>query len=539
MTVDFAGIETAVALVGAGGVGGALALRVAHPRRLLPDGPLAPGVRSLAPLAVVALAVLAVGWKVGGAGRGLPFDQGFGVGLVAAILVVVLAPTFETEGPDLCTSEVRADRAWSGVGASGVALLAVLAVLLLTGSGPAGLFGVAAGAGLSLLLGEPSTRFDVRIRFVGFVVTLAAATAFVPSSPVFRSIVPDALLMPLLFGAAATFAGAVGVSVDRIHGPYHFGVAAAGVAAVLAASAAVATWSWDLGLALAVTAGWLGAGTTLYAIRFAVYERPQAGAIGRAGPALGVIGALSRGLQSAGLMILAVAGVALIADAAVLTLAPDGTFGILLAAVGATGAALGLGAVQVGTGPGGGPRHIPEAFDSVAMSWAPLAAVFALAALLPSVVGVASPVLDSRLTLGVPGTLVGLVLGAIVPFYLASAGRPTTGTRRGRVVRGGVAAAPVAAVTFAALALGPAAAVGTILGAALTGIPLGLFWVATREATASIQSRLPEGSSPRRALAEALDEATGWRVAAAVLAVAVAALAVVVLFAPTSTFLGA
>ena len=84
-----------------------------------------------------------------------------------------------------------------------------------------------------------------------------------------------------------------------------------------------------------------------------------------------------------------------------------------------------------------------------------------------------------------------------------------------------------------------ATAVGTILGAALTGIPLGLFWVASREATASIQARLPEGSSPRRALAEALDEATGWRVAAAVLAVAVAALAVVVLFAPTSTFLGA
>ena len=539
MTVDFAGIESVVALVGAGAVGGALALRVAHPRPLLAGRSLPELARSVAPLAVAAVAALALGAYVSGAARGLSFNQGFLVGLAAAAVVVVLAPTYEPVGPELATSELRADRAWSGVGASGVALLAVLATLLVTGSGPAGLFGLAAGAGAILLLGEPTSRFDTRIRFVGFVATLAAATAFVPSNPVFRSIVPDSLLMPLLFGAAATFAAATGVAVDRIHGPYHWGVAAAGIAAVVAASAAVGNWSWDLGLALAVTAGWLGAGTTLYAIRFAVYETGQADALGRAGPALGVIGSISRGLQSAGLMILGVAGVALIADAAVLTFAPDGTFGILLAGVGATGAALGLGGVQVGTGPGGGPRHIPEAFDSVALAWAPLVAVFALVGVLPSVIGVPGPVLDSRLTLGVPGTLVGLVLGAIVPFYLAAAGVPNGDATRERLRRGAVAAVPVAVVVSAAVALGPAALVGAVLGAALTGIPLGVFWAAAREATASMQARLPASSPTRRALAEALDEATGWRLAAAVLAVAVAGLAVAVLFVPTATFLGA
>jgi|HubBroStandDraft_2_1064218.scaffolds.fasta_scaffold51258_2 hypothetical protein len=538
MTGDFAGIEGLVAVVGAGAVGGALALRLAHaePR----DGPvrLRTAGYALVSLGVVAgLALLLAGWK-GGAGRGVPFDQGFAIGLVASALVVLLEPRYESEGPGLTESELRADRSWAGVGAAGVGLLALLAVLLLTGSGPAGLFGVAAGAGVVLLLGEPESPFNVRIRFVGFVATLAVATAFVPTAAVFRAIVPDALLMPLAFGAVATVGGAIGVAVDRIHGPYHWGVAAAGIAAFGITVAAAVAWYWNLGIALAVTAGWLGAGTTLYALRFAVYETAQADAVGRAGVALGVIGSIANGLQSVGLMILAVAGSALIAVAAILTFAPDGTFGLLLAGVGATGAALGLGGLQVGTGPTGGPRHIPEAFDTVAMTWAPLTAVFALAATVPSITGVPSEIVAANLTLGVPGTLVGLVLGALVPFVVASAGRPPPGVVPNRRARLAVATVPAGVVLVASLALGPGAAIGAVFGAALTGVPLGLFWAATREATASLQSRLPAGSTARRALREAFDAPTGWRIAASVLAVTVAALAVVVVFAPATTFLG-
>ena len=101
-----------------------------------------------------------------------------------------------------------------------------------------------------------------------------------------------------------------------------------------------------------------------------------------------------------------------------------------------------------------------------------------------------------------------------------------------------VATVPAGVVLVASLALGPGAAIGAVFGAALTGVPLGLFWAATREATASLQSRLPAGSTARRALREAFDAPTGWRIAASVLAVTVAALAVVVVFAPATTFLG-
>ncbi|MCI4326548.1 MAG: hypothetical protein L3K16_02790 [Thermoplasmata archaeon] len=538
MTGDFAGIEGLVAVVGAGAIGGALALRLAHPARRDEALRFRAAALALVPAGVVAVLALVIGGWKGGAGRGVPFDQGLAIGLVAAALVVVLEPRYELEGPGLTESELRADRSWCGVGAAGVALLALLAVLLLTGSGPAGLFGVAAGAALVLLLGEPESRFNVRLRFVGFVTTLAVATAFVPTAAVFRSIVPDALLMPLAFGAVATVAGAIGVAVDRIHGPYHWGVAAAGIAAAGIAVVAVVTWYWNLGIALAVTAGWLGAGTTLYALRFGVYEKGQADAIGRAGVALGAIGSIANGLQAVGVMILAIAGSALIAVAAILTFAPDGTFGLLLAGVGATGAALGLGGLQVGTGPGGGPRHIPEAFDTVAMTWAPLTTVFALAAVVPSITGVPAEVVDANLTLGVPGILVGLVLGALVPFVVASAGRPPPGVVPDRRVRWAVAIAPAGVVVAVSLALGAGAAVGAVLGAAMTGVPLGLFWAATREASASLQTRLPAGSSARRALFEAFDAPTGWRIAASVLAVTVSALAVVVVFAPATTFLG-
>ncbi|MCI4367665.1 MAG: hypothetical protein L3K08_07935, partial [Thermoplasmata archaeon] len=55
--------------------------------------------------------------------------------------------------------------------------------------------------------------------------------------------------------------------------------------------------------------------------------------------------------------------------------------------------------------------------------------------------------------------------------------------------------------------------------------PLGIFWAAAREATASVRSVAP-GSSASPELAAALDAESGWRISAAVIATGVAALGV-------------
>jgi len=274
----------------------------------------------------------------------------------------------------------------------------------------------------------------------------------------------------------------------------------------------------------------------MYLPRWAVYEpAATAAAAARAGVALGVIGSMGRGLRTAVGAVLAFAVPLLIADAALRSIAPVGPFGVVLAAATAATAALVLGGTRVGAGPRGAPRRVPEVLDVVATGWAGLSVAFALPVLAPPVAGLSVAVLSEQLALGAPATLGGLVLGAILPFLLASA---TTDRGSSGWVRATAVAAPAVLAVAVGVLLGPAALVGLALGVALTGISLGLFWATSRDASASLQAQLEDPSPDRTALATAFDAASGWRIAAAVLAIAAAALAVAATIAPARGALG-
>jgi hypothetical protein len=521
VTGDFGAIEGVVGVVGAAALGGALAVRI----YLGPPGPKAGGLLARSAPVLVGLGVLlAVGAVLRGTGRGFDFLEGLVAGALAAFAVAALESPGEPGGPGPIERPPAVYRALAGCGAGGAALLAVLAVLLTAGSGPVALFGVPVGAGTVLLLGEPSDRWNGRLRLVAVVAALSAATASVAGSVVVRAIVPDALLLPLLFGAASTGAATVGVVVDHVGGSFRLGVPAAIVAGVLFSSAAVAEWMpGKPAIALAVVAGWLGVGTAAYLPRWAVLEPSEAKETASAGTALGVLAALSGGLRAVGAAVLGF-GVALwIAFEAGGLLVPDGTFGVALAAATAAVGAAGVALVRVGVGPHGSPRVNPESLDVAAVGWAGLAIVFALPLSVPALTGIPSEVFASQLGLGSPATLAGLVVGAVLPFLLASSSR-TFGLLR----RWGAALAPAVVAIAMVLAFGPSIAVALVLGAMLTGTPLGFFWAAARESAASVSAESPVGSRIRPDLASSMDPETGWRLSAAVLATSVAVLAVIV-----------
>ncbi|MCI4362252.1 MAG: hypothetical protein L3J77_03575 [Thermoplasmata archaeon] len=539
MTGDFGAIEGVVAVVGAAAAGTAFALR------LLRASPLETGVahsvqrwfRRAAPALFGLIPLVSAAWLFGGAVRGLAFDQGLLIGLVAAAAVATLGAPGESDGPGPADRPLPVRWAAGGVGASGLALLAVLAVLLWKGSGPPALLGLAVGPAILLFVGEPANRFDLRLRFGALVAVLSCATAFVPQSVILRLLLPDALLLPLLAATLGTVAGLAGLLFDRIEGPYALGAPAAAGTGVVLGGYAVVTWiPADAAVVFAVAAGWLAALTAMYLPRWAVYEpAATAAAAARAGVALGVIGSMGRGLRTAVGAVLAFAVPLLIADAAIRSITLDGVFGVLLAASTAATAALVLGGTRVGAGPRGSPRRVPEVLDVVATGWAGLAVAFALPVLAPPVAGLSVAVLGEQLAVGNPATLGGLVLGAVAPFLLASATTDWGGSAWARATA--VAAAAALAVVVGVL-LGPSALVGLALGAALTAIPLGLFWATSREASASLQLQLEEPSADRSSLASAFDAASGWRIAAAVLAIAAASLAVAATIAPASGALG-
>jgi hypothetical protein len=538
---DFGAIEAVVALIGAVAVGSAGALRALRGPGLPGRGAWANTVLRGAPALSALFLLLALGWVAGGVARGLPFDQGLGVGALAAAAMLALDTPADPDGPGPAERPLPGHRAAVGVGAAGLAVLAVLAALLVLGPNPTGLFGVAVGAGLPLALGEPASRLNGRLRFAGLVTTLAAATAFAPEAVILRVIVPDALLLPLMVAAFGTAAGAVGLLFDQVQGPYAVGVPAAAIAGVGFSAAGIAAWMpWHAELVLAVAAGWLGVGTAMYLPRWAVFEAADAADSARAGVALGVIGSLARGLRATGVGMLGFGVAVLIGYEAMLGVAPAGAFGVVLAASSAaTGAAV-LGTVRAGAGPGGSPRRLPEGLDVLATGWAGLAVAFSLPTVIPTVSRLAPEILSARLGLGTPATLAGLVLGAIVPFLLASAG-PRAGTAAASSVlslRWAVALVPAVLALGAAAVLGPSAVVGLVLGAALTGVPLGIFWSAARETSASLQRELSGDSADREALESAMDPSTGWRVAAAVLATALGTMAVAAFAIPTSGLFG-
>ncbi|MCI4320810.1 MAG: hypothetical protein L3K05_00675 [Thermoplasmata archaeon] len=539
MTGDFGSIEGIVAIVGAAAAGTAFALRLLRAPPFeegLAHG-VRKGLRRFAPALFALLPLVLAARLFGGAVRGLAFDEGLVIGLVSAAAVVALGAPAEPDGPGPVDHPLPVRWTAGGVGASGVALLAVLAVVLWIGDGPAGLLGVAVGPAVLLFLGEPATRFDLRLRFGALVAVLGCATAFVPQSVILRLLLPDALLLPLLVGALGTVAGLAGLLFDRIEGPYTLGAPAAAGTGVVLGGYAVATWiPADASVVFAVAAGWLAALTAMYLPRWAVYEpAATAATAARGGVALGVIGSMGRGLRTTVGAVLAFAVPLLVADVAIRSITSDGVFGVLLAAATAATAALVLGGTRVGAGPKGSPRRVPEVLDVVATGWAGLAVAFALPILAPPIAGLSVAVLGEGLALGAPATLGGLVLGAIAPFLLASATTDRGGSAWVRAIA--VAAPAVLAVTVGTL-LGPAAIIGLALGVALTGIPLGLFWATAREASASLQAQLEEPSPDRRSLATAFDAATGWRIAAAVLAISVAALAVAATIAPANGALG-
>ena len=540
MANDFAAMEAVAAAVAVGAIGLAFALRVLHVPLPRPPEPgrwfraLGNGVPVLGGAAIL----LVVAALIGGASRGVPFDEGLIVGTVAAAALLALASPPDPEtGPAGGRVRGGADSG-AGIGAAGLAILSVLVVLLAIGPDPAGLFGVAVGPVLLLLRGEPASPFDLRIRFAGLAAILSAATAFVPRTVLLRTIVPDALLLPLLLAALATLAAAVGLVVDRIEGPYALGVPAAAIAGVVVPAVAVAVWiPRSAVVLLAIAAGWLGAAGAMYLPRWAVFERAEAAEVVRAGVALGVIGSAARGLRAVGLTVLTFAAAVLVADQAIRSITPEGAFGVALAGVTAGTAAAILGTVRVGTGPGGGPRRVPEMLDVVAAGWTGLTVVFVAPVVVPFLSGVPSELLGAALGLGNPATLGGIVLGAITPFLLASA-RVRSGATGTVGLRGILALVPAAVVAVGGVLLGPAALIGVVLGAALTGIMLGVFWASAREAAASLTAGGAVGAPETEALSAAIDGASGWRVAAAVVTVATGAMAVAAITAVGTSALG-
>ncbi|MCI4325039.1 MAG: hypothetical protein L3K00_04035 [Thermoplasmata archaeon] len=530
MTGDFGAIEGFVGVVGAAAAGSALALRVyAGPDRTL-AGPAIDELRRWSPAIVGMLLLLALGGLLNWAGRGIGFEGGLAVGGLAAIAIAFLEAPWEPTGPGPVAHPPALYQAVAGAGSVGVAILAVLAILLAAGPGPIALLGIPVGAGVLLLLGEPADRRNDRLRSVAVVTALAAATASVANAVVLRSIVPDALLLPLLAAAASVVGGLVGLTVDRLPLHYRLGVPAAMVAGVALSAAAVAEWMpKEPSIALALAAGWLGAGSLAYAPRWAVLEPAQAIASARAGPALGVIGSVSGGLRAVGAAVLAFGVAVWVAYEAFRLLLPDGTFGVGLAATSAAVGAAALASVRIGAGPAGTSRPSAEVFDVVATGWAALSVLFALPLIVPALTGIPSEVLGTQLGLGTPTTLSGLVLGATLPFLLASSGAASRGSHRWDVARRwGAALAPAIVATVAVVVFGPAAIVALVLGALLTGVPLGTFWAAAREATASIAATPTRSSSGSADLLAALDAGTGWRISAAVLATTIAVVGVTV-----------
>jgi hypothetical protein len=531
MIADFGAIESVVGLVGAAAAGGALAVRVygapGHPARRKLADLLRRGIPPLAGLVVL----LAVGAFLNWTGRGIAFEEGLLAGGFAAAAAAWLDTPGEPDGPGPLERSRPAHRAVAGIGAAGLSILAVLGVLLLAGPSPTALLGIPVGAGVLLLLGEPADRGNGRLRFLAVTIALAASTAYVANAVLLRAIVPNALLLPLLVGATSTVAGVVGVVVDRVEGPYRLGVPAATITGVVLAAVAVADWMPGApAILLAISSGWLGAATVAYLPRWAVLEPSEAAEVGRAGTALGVIGSLSGGLRAAGAAVLAFGVAVWVAFAAVRLLLPDGTFGVALAATAAAAGAAGLAAVRVGTGPRGTPRPTAEALDVGAVGWAGLAMVFALPVIVPTLSGIPSEVFGAQLGLSSATTLSGLVLGATLPFLLVSASRRSGATGTAESLRRWcIGLAPAFVAIGVLLILGPAAAVALVLGAVLTGTPLGLFWASSREAAASIRSVLPNDSGSSTDLAGALDAGSGWRISAAVLATGLAVLALVVI----------
>jgi hypothetical protein len=526
MTGTLGAIELLIALVGAAAAGGAFALRIYSG----PDRPTATEavatLRRWAPALVGLAFLLALGAGLDWIGRGLGFEEGLLAGGLAALAVGVLEVAGDPEGPGPIEKPMLLYRAVAGIGSAGVAILAVLGILLVAGSGPTGLFGIPVGAGVLLLLGEPGDAGSGRLRFLALVAALSASTAYVANAIVLRSIVPDALLLPLLAAALASLAGAVGVVLDRVEGPYKVGTPAAVVAGVGLSVAAVLAWMPSQpSIALAMSAGWLGAATVAYLPRWAVLEPAEAAETARAGTALGVIGSMSGGLRAVGAGVVGFALAVWVAYEAFRLLLPDGTFGISLAATSAAVGAAGLAAVRVGTGPRGTPRRSAEVLDVAGAGWVGLAIVFALPLVVPALTGIQSEVFGAQLGLGTPTTLSGLVLGATLPFLLASSSRTTRGSVRWDIARRwGAALAPALMVIVLVVVFGPAALVALVLGATLTGIPLGIFWGAAREGTASVRAASPALSASSPELASALDAETGWRISATMVAIGVATL---------------
>jgi hypothetical protein len=537
MSVEFAAIEAVVAGVGSIAVGGAFAIRLLRPPSSTEGGSWTATVLRISPAIVATFVLLLVGRIAGGSSNGPPFDLGVVVGAAAAFALLALAAVpAESEGPGPAERPLPLSVAATGVGAAGLAMLAVLVVLVGIGPGPSGLFGVALGPGVLLLLGEPASRLDPRLRFAGLVAALAVATAMVPDAVILRIIIPDALFLPLLVVALGTVAGVVGLLFDRIDGPFRIGAPAAAVVAVGMAGAAVATWMpGDAEVTVVVLSGWVAAVGSMYLLRLAVFEPAEAEESARAGTALGVIGSFARGLRTVGGAVLVVAVPAFVAYEAVVAYTPEGAFGVVLAGVGATAAAVVLGGIRVSSGPVGRPRQVPEVLDAVAAGWGALAVALALPYILPSVTSLAPALLGAALALGSPPTLAGLVLGSIVPFLIASvpsvAGRADVS---GRARRWGAALLPAVVAIVVAVTLGPPALVALVLGAALTGLPLGVLWAAAREASASLEAELRPTSPTRTTLAAAFESGPGWRSAAAVLGTAVAVLGIVAVAVPAS-----
>lgn len=529
MTGNFGAIELLVALAGAAATSSAFALRIyAGPARPT-KSEAAATLRRWAPALVGLALLLALGAGLHAIGRGLGFEEGLAAGGLAALAVGALEVPGDPEGPGRLERPVLLFRAVSGIGSAGIAILAVLAILLWAGSGPTGLLGIPVGAGVLLLLGEPSDPRSGRLRFLAVATALSASTAYVANAVILRSLVPNALLLPLLAAAMASVAGFGGLLLDRVEGPYKVGAPAAVAAGVGLAAAAVLTWMPSQpSIAVALAAGWFGAATAAYLPRWAVLEPAEASETARAGTALGVIGSMSGGLRAVGAAVIGFAVAVWVADAAVRLLLPDGSFGISLAATTAAVGAASLAAVRVGAGPRGSARCPSEVLDVAAAGWAGLAILFALPLIVPSLTGVSSAVFGAQLGLGTPTTLGGLVLGATLPFLLASSARTSRGSKFwDNARRWGAALAPALLAVVVVTVFGPAAVVALVLGATLTGIPLGIFWAAAREATASVRSAAP-ASSAATELASALDAESGWRISAAVIATGVAALGVTI-----------
>jgi hypothetical protein len=531
MTGDFGAIEGFVGVVGAAAAGSALAFRIYQgPDRkrttTVPDE-----LRRWSPALVGILALLALGGVMNWGGRGIGFEGGIAVGGLAALAIAFLEAPWEPAGPGPVARPPAIYQAVAGCGAVGVAILAVLTILLAAGPGPIPLLGIPVGAGVLLLLGEPVDRRNDRLRSLAAVTALSASTAYVEYAVILRSIVPDALLLPLLAASTSLLAGVVGVSVDRLPLHYRLGVPAAMVAGVAFVAVAVAEWMPNLpSIALAIAAGWLGAGSLAYAARWAVLEPYEAVGTARAGTALGVIGSLSGGLRAVGAAVLSFGVAVWIGYEAVRLLLPDGTFGVVLAATSAAVGAASLAAVRVGSGPSGTPRPTAEILDVAATGWAGLAVVFSLPLIVPALTGIPTEVLGTQLGLGTPTTLVGLVVGATLPFLLASTDRASRGSPGWDATRRwGAALAPVAVASVAVLVLGPAAVIALVLGVLLTGVPLGTLWATAREAAASIASAPSRTPTVASDLAAALDGPTGWRISATVLAVSVVVLGLTVI----------